>query len=183
MRDKALWDKLAAYDFPLSYSDVFLSQDVADAAALSTPQVKAVMTEYRRFLYLAAVAGEVVAPSRLIDDIWHLHMQDTRAYLNGLCEGVIGKVIHHMPGRAAPALDPAYLRTLAIYYQEFGIIPDKTIWPTPAQTQQHARANMQFGAATCALLAITLLFWSPLWMLALVGVGLAWFVYYIPLHL
>jgi hypothetical protein len=186
MRDQTLWKRLEAYDFGLSNVGGNLFADLVKTTTLTTAQVEAVMTEYRRFLYLAATAGEVVAPSRLIDDVWHRHMQDSRAYLNGLCEGVIGKVIHHMPGRAAPAADPAYQRTLTLYRSEFGKRPNDMIWPTAEQTKSRARSNLQFGCAFISFLVIAFLFWTPALMFIPVGIGYFWCMYYIdsaPLQL
>ncbi len=175
MRDIELWDKLAAYEFPMADGTLFLFSFLAKTTTLTSEQVVRVMTEYRRFLYLAATSGEVVAPSRLVDEIWHRHMQDSRAYLNGLCEGVFGKVIHHSPGRAAQSADPAYRRTLDLYVDEFNCVPDNKIWPTPEQMQSRHDLNIKWGIATLlALISLPLIF-SKTMLLVPMAMVIVWF--------
>lgn len=135
MRDKALWDKLAAFDFSLSGPERTLFAKLTKATTLSSEMVDHVMTEYRKFPYVAAVSDKVVAPSKLLDDVWHIHMLDTRAYLDGLCREVIGKTIHHMPGRPVAYKDEAYLTTLQLYQEEFGYLPNHRIWPSPRKSR------------------------------------------------
>ena len=38
-----------------------------------------VIFEYRRFIYLVAVCGEMT-PSKVVDEVWHLHLEDTESY-------------------------------------------------------------------------------------------------------
>ena len=57
------------------------------------------MDEYRRFLVLAALAGHRVSPSPIVDEVWHLHLLDTRSYWNELCGKVLGFPLHHEPSR------------------------------------------------------------------------------------
>lgn len=92
---------------------------------------RAVLYEYRRFLHLAALGPGPTVPSPLIDAVWHLHLADTRAYADW-CDKALGRFIHHSPGRAPQADDPAYAQTLARYRDTFGHPPDPRIWPSPA---------------------------------------------------
>lgn len=56
-----------------------------------------VIREYRRFLYLSAVAGHAVTPSDAVDQAWHLHLCYTRNYWQELCRDTLGFPLHHGP--------------------------------------------------------------------------------------
>ena len=38
--------------------------------------------EYKRFCYLAVVAGHPVSPSQTVDEVWHLHLTYSYNYWN-----------------------------------------------------------------------------------------------------
>src|ERR1043166_4112808 len=61
--------------------------------------------EYRRFLFLAAEAGHPVTPSKVVDEVWHLHLLYTRSYWERLCGTVLGKPLHHQPSRGGKTED------------------------------------------------------------------------------
>jgi hypothetical protein len=82
--------------------------------------------EYRRFLALhLAYPGADIVPCKLVDQIWHQHILDTRAYTRD-CDAVFGEFLHHFPyfGMNGPedaqALHDAYAWTLARYREAFG---------------------------------------------------------------
>lgn len=53
--------------------------------------------EYRRFLALKVFyPGLSLVPSKQVDEIWHAHILDTRAYRED-CEKVFGRFIDHYP--------------------------------------------------------------------------------------
>lgn len=54
--------------------------------------------EYKQFLYLIATnPGKTVVPwTQDLDDMWHVHILDTRKYEED-CKTVFGKTIHHNP--------------------------------------------------------------------------------------
>lgn len=177
MRDKALWDKLAAFDFSLSGPELTLFAKLTKATTLSSEMVGYVMNEYRKFLYLAAVSDRVVAPSKLLDDVWHIHMLDTRAYLNGLCSGVIGKTIHHMPGRPVAYKDEAYLRTLQFYQEEFGYPPNQRIWPNPRKSRLWIWKSRVFYSLFLLGFGLLVFSNSKILILGLLMMIIAWGVY------
>lgn len=131
MRDKALWDRLSSYGFPLTGDRGSLRHHLASETRLTSDQADRVVNEYRRFLYLAAASGRMVVPSPLIDRVWHTHIEDTRAYLDDFCQKVIGRVIHHSPGRKRAFDDPGYFDTLRLYRDTFGEEPFARVWPVP----------------------------------------------------
>ena len=94
-----------------------------------------VVREYRRFLYLAMVAGHPVTPSEDVDQAWHLHMIYTRSYWTELCGTVLGQPLHHDPTTGGSAegakFEDWYGKTLQSYTREFGSPPPEEIWPKP----------------------------------------------------
>lgn len=130
MKDAELWQRLRSYSFPLQVGDSSLERHLIEKTRLGAAKAARAVEEYRRFLYLAAISGEPVAPSPLIDRVWHTHIQDTRAYVEGFSRDVVGKMIHHSPGRTKAADDPAYQRTLDLYAVEFKEQPFRKVWPS-----------------------------------------------------
>ena len=147
MKDKDLWERLRAYDFPLSGGRGSLRDHLAQKTKLGSSKAPHVIEEYRRFLYLAATSGEVLAPSPLIDRVWDTHIEDTRAYLEDFSGKVMGRVIHHSPGRTKAADDPAYRRTLELYAREFEEEPFARVWPSQAWLQGENRRGLAIFAA------------------------------------
>ncbi|HYG47976.1 MAG TPA: hypothetical protein VD846_08540 [Allosphingosinicella sp.] len=88
--------------------------------------------EYRRFLYLAAVAGVEVTPSQLVDEAWHLHLTLPH-YREILCGRILGRPLEHRPGTGTPdddaRCDRQYRQTLALYERLFGEPAPFDIWP------------------------------------------------------
>ena len=52
--------------------------------------------EYREFLFDAAINDDDVSPTKDVDDVWHLHILDTRRYYAD-CKRLFGRMIHHIP--------------------------------------------------------------------------------------
>lgn len=52
---------------------------------------------YRVFLFLCATyPDDVIVPPREVDEIWHLHILDTRNYAKD-CSEIFGSYLHHFP--------------------------------------------------------------------------------------
>ena len=80
--------------------------------------------EYKRFLYLnAAYPDQRIVPNRIVDDVWHVHILDTRKYAAD-CDALFGYFLHHSPyfGQRGDAevRDQAFDQTQEIYAHEFG---------------------------------------------------------------
>lgn len=115
----------------------------------SRPFARRVVEEYKRFVFMAMVAGHAVTPSDEVDEAWHLHLTYTRSYWNDLCRGVLGKPLHHIPTRGGPSERARHIeqyeRTLATYQEFFGHSPPADIWPPTevrfAENSHHVRVN------------------------------------------
>jgi hypothetical protein len=92
-----------------------------------------VISEYKRFIYLAAISDRILTPSQAVDQAWHLHLTYTRSYWEDLCAGALGKALHHQPTEGGKAegqkFAEAYEATLSAYRREFGAAPPVDIWP------------------------------------------------------
>jgi len=94
-------------------------------AALSDDDVRALAERYRRFLALKArYPGQAIAPTEIIDEMWHLHMLHPRAYHRD-CMQAFGFILDHNPGFGAEedeveALASTFARTAKRYEREFG---------------------------------------------------------------
>jgi hypothetical protein len=137
MADAALWARVGAV--VLGALPEALQRDTGHSAG----KVARVVEEYRRFLYLVAVGGQsaggqVLAPSRLVDKAWHLHLADP-GYA-AFCVALFGRVIRHHEGRSLPFADPAYAATLRAYQREFGTPAFWRVWPRPEDERRRAGA-------------------------------------------
>jgi hypothetical protein len=142
LSNPGLWARMLAYDFPLAPVDSpqkgarTLYAALCAASGLDRTRCARVLEEYRRFIYLVAVGAEVLAPSPLIDFVWHIHLGYRSAYVDDFCGRIIGRPIRHNEGRPKAQDDPAYHRTLQVYQQEFGQKPDLRMWPDGRQGQK-----------------------------------------------
>jgi len=84
-----------------------------------------ILKRYRRFLYLTVTQVDPVVPTEDIDELWHAHILDTRAYAAD-CKATFGFFLHHFPyfglrdHEDADALRKAFERTSALYEAKYG---------------------------------------------------------------
>lgn len=132
----ALYDRLMTLPIGPPGADLSFVGRLARENGWTEVQARSVVREYRRFLYLAATAEEMVTPSDAVDQAWHLHLVYTRSYWDGLCRDVLGFPLHHEPTAGGPAerarFVAAYEATLARYRAVFGEEPPAAVWPTAA---------------------------------------------------
>lgn len=92
-----------------------------------------VIDEYKKFAFLAVVAGHPVSPSEQVDQAWHLHLTYTRSYWDQFCPDVLGIRLHHEPSKGGSVergtLVGWYTQTLASYRRFFTEEPPADIWP------------------------------------------------------
>lgn len=94
-------------------------------ADMSDSEIEDVAVRYRKFLLLKAKYPEqAVAPTELIDAMWHLHMLHPVSYA-GDCIALFGFILDHKPGVGAtpetrPTLLKLFNRTAALWEAEFG---------------------------------------------------------------
>ncbi|MCP4379910.1 MAG: hypothetical protein GY798_00530 [Hyphomicrobiales bacterium] len=131
--DPDLWRRIKAHDIDDPDADFTFTDRLAAEQGWTRGFARRVIEEYRRFVYLACVGQREVTPSRQVDEAWHLHLTYTRDYWSRFCADVLGRPLHHGPTRGGEAEDrkyrDSYAATLAGYESEFGLPPDKDVWP------------------------------------------------------
>ena len=84
---------------------------------------------YRKFLALnIRYPGAKICPTGPVDEFWHAHILDTRAYESD-CLALFGQMLHHYPyfGLRGPEdradLERAFVATVDLFIRHFGIDP------------------------------------------------------------
>jgi uncharacterized protein (TIGR04222 family) len=130
--ERALWARIAAHPFADPTQGLDFRRRLAREQGWAPAEADAVIGEYRRFCFLACVAGHPVTPSDEVDQVWHLHLTCTEDYWLRFCPEVLRQSLHHGPTRGGPAEDrryrEQYAATLAAYERAFGPPPERW-WP------------------------------------------------------
>jgi uncharacterized protein (TIGR04222 family) len=141
--DRALWARLEAFDLDESGASLPLSARLARENGWEGEFAERVISEYKRFVWLAMRARHPVTPSDEVDQVWHLHLCYTRSYWDEMCGQILGAPLHHGPTRGGAEegqkFENWYERTLESYRRFFGEEPPRDIWPPSA---------IRFGEAT-----------------------------------
>jgi len=94
-------------------------------AKLDDDSLRQLEIGYRKFLLLKSkYPKNVLAPTGLIDEMWHLHMLHPCAYVED-CMSILGFVLDHNPGFGSepgtmPILLEHFSETRALWEKEFG---------------------------------------------------------------
>jgi uncharacterized protein (TIGR04222 family) len=135
--NQVLFDRLQAFEIDEPGAELTFGRRLARENGWRPEYAERVIVEYKKFLYLAMVAGHVVSPSEQVDQAWHMHLVYTRSYWNELCGKVLGRALHHTPTQGGAVEQAKYVdlynQTLASYRQLIGP-PPQDIWP-PAEVR------------------------------------------------
>jgi hypothetical protein len=77
-----LWERIETFSFDVGPTAYSFWARLASENGWSMSFAARAISEYRRFLYLAVVAGHQVSPSDDVDQVWHLHLLYTESYWN-----------------------------------------------------------------------------------------------------
>lgn len=131
----ALLEKINAHSPGYQRSALRFEQRLARDNGWTDEYSLRVVTEYKRFVYLAMTLGHPVTPSDQVDQAWHLHLTYTRDYWDVFCAEVLEKPFHHEPTQGDESerikFFNWYAQTLTAYRNIFGE-PPQDIWPTTA---------------------------------------------------
>ncbi len=121
---QAMWDTIDRLDLKNIKRKLMLSQPEGEGWTEESAELG--ITWYRRYLKLHAKYGDSeirLVPNHFIDEVWHLHILDTRSYAED-CKAVFGKMLHHYPyfGMNGDAIqrDDSFDRTDLLHIAEFG---------------------------------------------------------------
>src|SRR5437016_5285582 len=93
----ALYERIKAFRFDEGEAAFPFVSRLARDNGWSGAHTARVITEYRKFVFLAMVAGHPVSPSDQVDQAWHLHLLYTRSYWDRFCRQTLGRLLQHEP--------------------------------------------------------------------------------------
>jgi hypothetical protein len=132
-KNQALWEKLDRFEIGDPDAAFSFAHRLARENGWSSEQALRAIGEYKKFIYLIASGAQMRTPSNAVDQVWHLHLTYSQSYWDEMCEGLLGRRIHHGPAKGGGAehakFESAYRDTLDAYRAEFGE-PPADIWPT-----------------------------------------------------
>ena len=117
---KGLDPKIATIDMEM----IKMKMAQTDEMAWNPAQLESAELEYKRYLHLCLKEGKGIVPNQIMDETWHYHILDTRAYSKDT-EEVFGFYLHHFPyfglrgDEDAANLKAAFERTKELYAQHF----------------------------------------------------------------
>lgn len=111
-----------AYELPS-----LLKPRLVDEDGYTPEDAEALMREAKRMLYLSAIMGGGISPSKKVDHAWHAMLMFTRSYYK--FANFIGRYVHHEPTEGPPDGGKTYRATKENYEKHFGIKPDPKYWP------------------------------------------------------
>lgn len=125
--DEALWQEILAYDLGV------VTKTFAERNSDFGNQATTLEVECKRFLYLAAIAPEmIIAPTKPIDEYWHQFVLFSIEY-EAFCKKFCSSFVHHNPlGRSDQ--ETVFKRTQRMVVHLFGEFREKALWflPMPA---------------------------------------------------
>jgi hypothetical protein len=132
-----LWQRIQVFEIDASGAAYPFSARLARENRWPAAEALGAIEEYRKFLYLVCVSPSPLTPSEVVDRVWHLHLLYTRSYWKDLCEGVLGRPLHHEPTKGGREQNlrfgEQYARTCALYEAEFGCSPPAEFWPAVSE--------------------------------------------------
>ncbi len=130
---KKLWKAIGNLRINVAGAELTFNEQLQQENGWRSGYTERVVDEYRRFLFLCAVAGHPVTPSEQVDQVWHLHLTYTYSYWGDLCADIFGYPLHHGPTKGGHneklKYKDQYLATLVSYQKLFEEEPPMDIWP------------------------------------------------------
>ena len=152
-RQDTLWLRIQAFALDDPESNLPFSLRLARENGWSRHYANRAIEEYKKFCYLALMAGHPVSPSDAVDQAWHLHLIYTRSYWEGFCSRVLLRPFHHNPSRGGPEerdkFRGLYEETLNSYRRIFGVSPPDDIWPSADARYAERHAYCRIDTASC----------------------------------
>lgn len=135
-RQQELWRSIRDHQLDQPGASLPFSGRLARDNVWTGEFAQRVIGEYRRFVFLAMVAGHPVTPSDQVDQAWHLHLLYTEDYWGDFA-ALLPRPLHHGPTRGGSAeghkFADWYSKTLHSYWRLFGEHPPIDIWPAAVE--------------------------------------------------
>ncbi|MDJ0658651.1 MAG: DUF2207 domain-containing protein [Crocosphaera sp.] len=161
-----LYQRIQEFALDKNNEPLSFSKRLATENQWSLSYTKRVIEEYKKFTFLAVVAGHAVSPSVSVDKAWHLHLTYTRSYWEEFCPNVLGTPLHHEPSNGKLTEEVKfkglYEQTLKSYESFLGEIPPSDIWTSvmvPSQQTKFKKIVDIFKKKIIQLVLMTLIVW------------------------
>lgn len=155
---RQLWDQVSDFDVAEYAFNYGFALRLATENKWSLSFTDAAIEEYKKFMFLAAISEEMIAPSEVVDIVWHLHLIYSDAY-QSFCK-VLGKEIRHIPSRKEQAeqahFEAAKHSTQKIYEPVFGPMPE-AIWKYESMYDSLHLSRASFAPGQLDILALALI--------------------------
>lgn len=133
--DNALWSSIQEFELDNLNDEYGFSTRLSIENNWTIYFTQAAITEYKKFMFMAATSIEMVSPSHIVDIVWHQHLIFTNSYAD-LCK-VLNKKIEHIPSTHNKSekekFESAKTHTKELYEKSFGKQPSE-IWDFNSQT-------------------------------------------------
>jgi hypothetical protein len=135
--NQQLWENIVDFDLDTPMGEYGFSTRLENENFWTVNFAREAILEYKKFMYLAVVSDLMVAPSEIVDVVWHQHLIFTQSY-DDFCT-LLGKKIAHIPSihnsKDVESFKLASERTNKLYTENFGI-PPAAIWEYKDMTGQ-----------------------------------------------
>lgn len=121
LEQRGISEDIAAVDLEMVKMKI---ADCDEGLGWERDKIDAVEELYKKFLHLCKKYGKGIVPTKEIDQFWHYHILDTRAY-HSFCNDVFGGYFHHYPyfgmrgEEDAQNLETAFFKTKDLFLKEF----------------------------------------------------------------
>ncbi|WPQ65827.1 hypothetical protein SIO70_13280 [Chitinophaga sancti] len=92
-----LWEKIEQFPIDDGTATLPFSTRLAKEQRWTKKFTLRAILEYKRFIFLCCVLDKGASPSKIVDEVWHLHLTYTRSYWEAFCRDTLGKELHHIP--------------------------------------------------------------------------------------
>ncbi|MEY4927622.1 MAG: hypothetical protein RI894_2058, partial [Bacteroidota bacterium] len=132
LKNPPLWKRIEDFDLDEPSAVRPLSKKLQHAQNWSFAFTAHAIFEYKRFVYLCCTEPNGASPSKVVDEVWHLHLTYTRNYWDEFCGKILEMPLHHEPSRGGDKElfkhQSWYERTLQAYRESFHEEPPSDFW-------------------------------------------------------
>lgn len=97
-----LWQRILSFPFDAPDARLPFSRRLARENKWDYNFGLKAIEEYRKFIFLCCISPRGASPSKVIDEVWHLHLIYTQSYWEEFCEKTLNRNIHHHPSAGGP---------------------------------------------------------------------------------
>lgn len=131
---------LITIDFDQLVSEILrevpvLTSKIVRGAGVEESQVKPLLEEVLRFLFLIGTSNQKLTPSLVVDMAWHELILCTRLY-HAFCDKYFNRYIHHHPGGKEESNQQQFQLTHKLYRNFLGEPPEQFWGKNPLSDTQ-----------------------------------------------